>query len=247
MIKKLLATGGLLSTLLIAMVLVLVAMPRHQVLALLAVAAIEFYVWWRRHDSTLHLAAETYASWLTSVSAVVLVAISPQLIMQGIFIAIFVVLRLAIHLDFYKKYPGGLALTMQFISLSAIFSAAQVWRWPAAMVMAFVWGSAWLIARAFLTSMNDKQVGLLAGVWALVVAELSWIMSWWMIAYLSPGAYLIIPQAALLITGLGYVLGGIYRLHRTSQLSRNRLVEYLVVAGFLLAIVLAGTRWNGTS
>lgn len=247
MIKKLLATGGLFSTLLIAVVLVVVAVPRHQVLALLAVAAIEFYVWWRRHDSTLDLVANTYASWLTSVSAVILVAISPQLVMQYILIAIFIVLRLAVHIDFYKKYPGALALTMQFTSLAAIFSAAQVWRWPAAMVMAFAWGSSWLVARAFLTSMQDKQIGLLAGVWALVVAELSWILSWWMIAYLSPGAYLIIPQAALLITGIAYVLGGIYRLHRTSQLSRNRLIEYLVVAGFLLAIILAGTRWNGTS
>ena len=247
MIKKLLATGGLFSTLLIAAVLAIVAVPRHQVLALLAVAAIEFYVWWRRHDSSLDLVANTYGSWLTSVSAVVLVAISPQAIMQYILVGIFVMLRLAIHLDVYRKYPGGLALTMQFISLSAIFSAAQVWRWPAAMVMAFAWGSSWLVARAFLTSMQDKQIGLLASVWALVVAELSWILSWWMIAYLSPGAYLIIPQAALLIAGVAYVLGGIYRLHRTSQLSRNRLIEYLVVAGFLLAIILAGTRWNGTS
>lgn len=247
MIKKLLATGGLFSTLLIAGVLAVVAVPRHQVLALLAVIAIEFYVWWRRHGSTLDLVAETYASWLTSVVAVVLVAISPQLTMQAILIGLFVILRLAIHLGSFANNPGALALIMQFTSLGAIFSAAQVWRWPAAIVMVFAWGASWLVARAFLISMQDKQVGLLAGVWALVVAELAWIMSWWMIAYLSPGAYLIIPQAALLITGVAYVLGGIYRLHRTSQLSRSRLIEYLVVAGCLLAIILAGTRWNGAS
>lgn len=247
MIKKLLATGGLFSTLLIAGVLAVVAVPRHQVLALLMVGAIEFYVWWRRHGSTLDLVADTYASWLTSIVAVVLVAISPQFVVQAILIGLFVVLRLAIHVDSFSKNPGALALIMQFSSLSAIFSAAQVWRWPAAVVMVFAWGASWLVARAFLTSMQDKQIGLLAGVWALVVAELAWIMSWWMIAYLSPGAYLIIPQAALLITGVAYVLGGIYRLHRTSQLSRNRLIEYLVVAGCLLTIILAGTRWNGTS
>ncbi len=68
-----------------------------------------------------------------------------------------------------------------------------------------------------------------------------------MIAYLSPGAYLIVPQAALLITGVAYILGGIYRLHRASQLSRSRLVEHLVVAVVLLMIILEGTRWNGTS
>ena len=111
--------------------------------------------------------------------------------------------------------------------------------------MGFAWGTSWLVARGFLKTTRDAQAALLAGVWALVVAEFSWIMSWWMIAYLSPGAYLIVPQAALLVTGVAYVLGGIYRLHRTSQLSRNRLIEYLVVAGVLLAVILAGTRWNG--
>lgn len=247
MFKKLFATGGLLSTLLLVGVLASLATRRHQVLALCMVAAIEFYVWWRRHHSTLELAADTYASWLMSVVAVILVAISPQFITQILLIGAFAVWRLLIHSGSLNKFPGIVALVMQFSALAAIFSAAQVWRWPAAVVMVFSWGSSWLVARAFLQSTNDKQVGLLAHVWALVVAELSWILSWWMIAYLSPGAYLIIPQAALLIASVGYVLGGIYRLHRTSQLSRSRLIEYLAVASALLVIILAGTRWNGTS
>lgn len=247
MIKKLFSTGGLLSTMLISAVLVGVAMQRHQVVALLAVAAIEFYVWWRRHHSSLQLAADTYASWMISLVAVILVALSPQFITQAAVIVVFVIVRLAVHLGTLEKYPGIEALIMQFASLTAIFSAAQVWRWPAAVVMVLAWGSSWLVARKFLQLTGDKQVTLLAHVWALVVAELSWILSWWMIAYLSPGAYLIIPQAALLITGVAYILGGIYRLHRASQLSRSRLVEFLVVAGVLLTIVLAGTRWNGTS
>lgn len=247
MIKKLFSTGGLLSTMLISAVLVGFALSRHQVLALIVVSIIEFYVWWRRHHSSLELAADTYASWMISLVAVVLVALSPQFITQVAVIVAFIAIRLAVHLGTLEKYPGIEALIMQFASLTAIFSAAQVWRWPAAIVMILAWGSSWLVAHRFLQLTGDKQVGLLAGVWSLVVAELAWIMSWWMIAYLSPGAFLIIPQAALLITGVAYVLGGIYRLHRSSQLSRNRLMEYLVVASVLLVIVLAGTRWNGAS
>lgn len=247
MIKKLFSTGGLISTVLISGVLVGLAMSRHQVLALLAVAAIEFYVWWRRHDSNLHLAASTYPSWVTSLSAVILVAISPQIITQVGIIVSFIIIRLIAHLKLLDKYPGIEALLMQFISLTAIFSAAQVWRWPAAVVMVLAWGVAWLVAYRFLQITGDKQPVLLAHVWALVVAELSWILSWWMIAYLSPGAYVIIPQAALLVAGVAYILGGIYRLHRASQLSRSRLIEYFVVATVLLAVILAGTRWNGTS
>lgn len=247
MIKKLFSTGGLLSTMLISAVLVSIAMQRHQVVALLAVATIEFYVWWRRHHSSLELLADTYASWMISLVAVILVALSPQFITQIGVIVLCMGVRLAFHMGQLEKYPGIEALIMQFASLTAIFSAAQVWRWPAAAVMVLAWGASWLVAHRFLQITGDKQVGLLANVWALVVAELAWILSWWMIAYLSPGAYLIIPQAALLIASVAYILGGIYRLHRASQLSRSRLVEHLVVAGVLLAIILAGTRWNGAS
>ncbi len=247
MVKKLLSTGGIISTMLISAVLVGLAMSRHQVLALLVVSIIEFYVWWRRHHSSLELAADTYASWMISLIAVVLVALSPQLVTQVALIVAFIVIRLAAHLGNLEKHPGIEALIMQFASLMAIFSAAQVWRWQPAVVMILAWGSSWLVAHRFLQLTEDKQIGLLAGVWSLVVAELAWILSWWMIAYLSPGAYLIIPQAALLVTGVAYVLGGIYRLHRSSQLSRSRLIEYLVVASVLLVIVLAGTRWNGAS
>lgn len=247
MIRELFKTGGLISTLAVAAVLASLGITRHQLLALFLVGVIEFYVWLRRHPSTLEVAADTYVSWLSSLVAVVSVALNPQLATQVVIIGVFIILRLADHLELFKNRPGTIALIMQFLSLSAIFSAAQVWRWSAAVVMVLAWTCSYLVARGFLKAMDDNQSNLLAGVWALVVAELSWILSWWMIAYLSPGAFLIIPQAALLVTGIAYVLGGIYRLHRTSQLSRNRLIEYLVVAGVLLGIVLAGTRWNGTA
>lgn len=247
MIKKLLGSGGIISTVLLAGLMAGLAVTRHQVIALLAVAAVEFVVWWRRPDSTLQLAADTYASWLISGTTVVMVALSPRFVTQIVFILAFMVIRLAVHLGLAERRPGSLALFMQFASLTAIFSAAQVWRWSAVIVMILAWGASWLVAYHFLQTADGPQRSLLASVWSLVVAELAWIMSWWMIAYLSPGAYIIVPQAALLITGLAYVLGGIYRLHRQGQLSRNRLTEYLFVAIVLLIIIVLGTHWNGAS
>lgn len=247
MMRRLFATGGLLSTLLVVGVLVALAIPRHQVSALLCVAVIEFYVWWRRPASSLSLAAETYTSWLPGLAAVILVALSPQLISQILIIVAYAIFRLSAHLGWTNKSQGGTAILMQFISIAAIFSAAQVWRWSAAVVMVLTWGASWLVARNFLLAHDDQNAGLLAGVWALVSAELAWILSWWMIAYLSPGAYVLIPQAALLLVVVAYILGGIYLLHRSSQLSRNRLMEYLLVASVLLVVILLGTKWNGAN
>jgi hypothetical protein len=65
------------------------------------------------------------------------------------------------------------------------------------------------------------------------------------VQYILLNGWVIVPQAAIVLTALGYCLGGIYVSHRRSQLSRSRLVEYLMIGLVLLAIVIAGTKWNG--
>ena len=81
--------------------------------------------------------------------------------------------------------------------------------------------------------------------WALIAAECAWVFWLWLVNYVIFNGFLIVPQAALVLTALGYCLAGIYTSHRRSQLSRARLVEYLMIALIMLVVVIAGTKWNG--
>ncbi len=141
--------------------------------------------------------------------------------------------------------PWVVAVLTQFLALDALFMAASVWHWPTLAIVVLTWGISWLVATRALSDYSDRAATALAATWALVAAECAWVFSLWLVNYIVLGGILIVPQAAVVLSALGYCMGGIYASHRASQLSRNRLVEYLLIGLFLLAIVIAGTKWNG--
>jgi hypothetical protein len=133
----------------------------------------------------------------------------------------------------------------QFSATSAIFLAAAFWHWPAVVVLITMWVSSYVIALWYMSLRGESAAHLLAATWALIVAEASWVFNIWLVNYVLGGGYVIVPQAAVVILGLGYCYLSIYLAHVQKTLSRRRLVEYIVIIGILLAIVVAGTRWNG--
>lgn len=135
---------------------------------------------------------------------------------------------------------AGLA---QFFVLWALFLAAAIWRWPSMLVIMLAYGSAWALAQWQLEGQRARQVLSLS--WALIVAQCSWVFLVWLVNYIVAGGLVLVPQAAVVITALGYCFGGIYQAHAESKLSRGRLAEYLFIGLILIAVVVAGTRWSG--
>ncbi|HEX7259407.1 MAG TPA: hypothetical protein VF272_00560 [Candidatus Saccharimonadia bacterium] len=135
---------------------------------------------------------------------------------------------------------------LQVTTTMAIFLASAFWHWPSAMVIAVVWGASFVIAWWYLSEVGERAAAILAATWALVTAELSWILAAWQVNYILYDGLMIVPQATIIILGVGYCFASIYHSHSTKRLSRRRLIEYSVIAGVLLAIIIAGTRWNGT-
>ncbi len=128
----------------------------------------------------------------------------------------------------------------------AIFLAAAFWQWPSALVIALMWGLSFVIAWWYLKEANERAAAIIAATWALVAAELSWILAAWQVNYILFDGGIIIPQPAIIMLGVGYCFASIYYSHSNKRLSRRRLTEYSVIAGVLLAIIIAGTHWNGT-
>ena len=90
------------------------------------------------------------------------------------------------------------------------------------------------------------MASVLAAAWALVAAEISWVLVRWLFVYVMPQGYLLIPQAAVVLAAMGYVFGSIYMAQRDGKLSRSRLTEYVLIGLILIAIVITGTPWRGS-
>lgn len=135
----------------------------------------------------------------------------------------------------------------QFLAISAIFLAAAFWHWLDIAVVALTWTVSYSLAWWLLGTKQERASQILAATWALVAAEVAWVLYSWQVNYELLNSYLIVPQAAIILVGLGYCFASIYLTHAGKRLSRRRLIEYVAIAGVLLAIVIAGTRWNGTT
>jgi len=135
----------------------------------------------------------------------------------------------------------------QFFATAAIFLAAAFWRWSEAIVVIAMWGVIAGTTWWYLRVIGERAAAIMAVSWALVAAEISWVLYAWQITYVIGTNVIIVPQATLVILGVGYCLASIYQTHTEKRLSRRRLIEYVAIAGVLLAIVIAGTRWNGTA
>ena len=151
----------------------------------------------------------------------------------------------------YQKTNHGYLISIvaigQFLILSTIFLAQMLWHTPLYLSLIILWSTSFIIAECLLFSLNEsKNHQIIAAAWALIVTEISWILSIWQVSYILPREILIIPQPAVITTALGYCLGGIYLAHNQNRLNRIKLIEYLIVGLLVLGVVISGTNWRGT-
>lgn len=230
----------------LAVVVAVTGINHQPVLGIGAVLAVEAARWWRRADWSLDRIQADCWLWLGGAASVIVITLTPNHVMQVILAAGYGWWRWwLVSRSGLEAPPMAVAAVTQGLVLWAVFLAAAVWHWPTLLILGLVWLCSWLIASQVLAPISDPAASVLALTWALIVAECSWVFSLWLVSYIVFGGIIIIPQPALVLTALGYCLAGIYVSHRRSQLSRTRLVEYLMIALVILAIVIAGTKWNG--
>lgn len=219
-------------------------------LALILVTAIEVISITKRAANWPNLAVwrkvgpRIVAAW----SFVLLVAVLPRAWSQVILTIGFVAWRWWLEQADMGNNRTELAIAMgnQFLSFWSVFVAAAIWHWPKLLVLVVIWLVCYLPTRLLLEGRNDLAKAVVAAVWALVAAEVSWVSLSWFVSYVVVGGIIIVPQPAIVLTGLGYCYGSIYLAQREGRLSRRRLSEYVVIAAAILVIVTVGTNWRGT-
>lgn len=128
------------------------------------------------------------------------------------------------------------ALIGQTYGLMALFLA-----WPDASLVLLVigcWGICYLSARHFLSSFDEPYTSLYAHVWGYFAAALVWLSVHWLLFYN------VVAQPTLLLTVLGFGLGGLYYLQETDRLSvlLRRQIVFIMIA--VVVVVLVFSDWG---
>lgn len=128
------------------------------------------------------------------------------------------------------------ALVGQTYGLMALYIA-----WPDAPLAVLVigtWGVCYLSARHFLSSFEERYISLYSHVWGYFGAALAWISVHWLLFY---G---LVAQPTLLLTVLGFGLGGLYYLQETDRLSvlLRRQIVFIMIA--VIVVVLVFSDWG---
>lgn len=128
------------------------------------------------------------------------------------------------------------ALIGQTYALMAIFLA-----WtdaPLALLVLGAWAACYLSARHFLSAFEEPYTSLFAHSWGYFAAALVWVCVHWLLFY---G---VVAQPTLLLTVLGFGLGGLYFLEESDRLSSFvwRQIVFIMVA--VVVVVLLFSDWG---
>ena len=235
------------------LVLVLGRMDSGWPVAMVAVAATEY---WLRRSIWRSQAADALAGLVmplaAGLSAVLVVAVNIRFITQMVVAVAYAVWRWWwVRRRDHQELIGHL-LFVQVLIFEGVFLAAAVWRssdwsaWLMTIWLGIIWLGAFWPTLAVLRARGERAAGVLAAAWAVAATEVSWVLLLWLFTYTSPGGFVLVPQPAVVLVALAYCFGSIYASARGGNLSRGRLVEYLIIGLILILMVIAGTSWRGS-
>ncbi|HSX01841.1 MAG TPA: hypothetical protein VLI05_00845 [Candidatus Saccharimonadia bacterium] len=240
--------GGLLQIAVNVLVAAAVWAFSRQGLALMAIGVVVAATLWPlRRQLSADTIWQQATQVIMGVAAAGIIALLPKAVAQLGVAGLYAVWRV-VQAQISAEGGAGLLklLVIQAAAFEAIFLLAAIDRTPRPVLLLLIWAAIYITSYQLLAARQERGAGVLAAAWALVATEASWVFLTWLVSYILPGNYLIVPQPALVLTALGYCLGSIYLAQRQGNLNRARLTEYLLIGLILIWIVIAGTSWRGT-
>lgn len=131
---------------------------------------------------------------------------------------------------------SGQAMVAMFLGLTAIFLAFPTAN--LALNVILVWAIAYFSARHFFGSFDEPNEQILSSMWAFFAASLMWVLGHWLL-FVGP-----VAQPAILLSVLGYGLGGLYYLDETDKLSKVVRREVLLVMFAIVLIIIVFSDWG---
>lgn len=152
-----------------------------------------------------------------------------------------------------EKWVITQGLVSLYTGLSSLFIIG--YEWNVALIVLVAALINFVVARHILSTKSFKDINFLAGFWALVGAELAWILNHWVVAYrivLLPGIYLVQPAviSSLLLLGTWLVIDQLARTEKPSSWrefikSRNAIVAALCLLTILVLLIILSKPLSG--
>jgi len=142
-------------------------------------------------------------------TVVLLYAASGAFALQVVLTGLYIVWLLFVKPRSKRSFIAVQAGTATFLGVTALMSVS--YNWPASLVVLLMWIIGYSAARHVLGSYEEAHISFYSLVWALVFAELGWLMYHWSFAYALPGMGNIqLPQGALITLAISFIVERAY-------------------------------------
>lgn len=173
---------------------------------------------------------------IVGLSLLIFMAHSGSMLMQLIW-----AIAYAIWLISIKPMSSLLGVSFQALIAQTVGLCAIFINWgdaPLYVLVVLTWVICYVSARQFFAGFEEPLTRFMSNVWGYFGAALVWVLGHWLLFY---G---VIAQPTLLLTVIGFSLGGVYYLEKTDRLSvalRRQLI-FIMIA--IIVIVLAFSHWD---
>lgn len=133
---------------------------------------------------------------------------SQQLIAQGIISLVYVLWLIVLKPQSKDIFIRSQAISAVFIGFFALFSISYTWPLIAIVACAMIIGYSSM--RHVLSSDENKNLELFSLIWGLIMAELAWLFSHWVVGYSFGVPTLAVPQVAIIASILSFLVFSFY-------------------------------------
>ena len=140
-------------------------------------------------------------------------------------------------------WVGVQALATHFLGLTALFWLAD--DMPETLVVILAWLIALSASRHFVSHFEETLIRVISFGWAFFVAQMAWLSNRWLVIY-PISSDVVIPQIAVVVTLIAYILGSIYYLSHKGTLKRSILRQYSVAGCIIVLMIILLTDWSGS-
>lgn len=177
---------------------------------------------------------------VVSVSVVVLMyhvgSSAYGFMMQALLAVLYVAWLIGLKPRSTRRAMVAQAATALLAGTAALFTVS--FAWPLEIIVLGMALIGYVTARHVLTQFEEDHLQFLSLLWAFVMAQLGWILAHWVIAYTVPFIEVQIPQAAIIVGLVAFVVYRIYASYRRHDKVRSADVVLPVLFSVSLIFVL---------